>query len=343
MESAVAEQLNLDEEYRALTTSAGILDCSEAAKIEVSGKNAVLFLNGLVTADLKLLGEGQGALAAFLNVQGKVLALTRIYPRQSGLLLELDASNREKIFRNLSRFVPAGEFELNDLTDQLALLSLQGPQAEDILRTFALTTPPNEAFSTVQLVIDGASVLVARHDRLGTPGFDLYIPRDHLTEVRKVLSSAAIRFGGRQVSKTAAEIVRIDAGVSVEPNEVNEDHILLETGLDNAVSYTKGCYLGQEIIARIHWRGQPARRIRRLALEAKSLPDPGTELFAADAKRVGELTSTTTVPSADGPRMVALGYVHRYYLTEGTRFSLKTNGVEVGLAEIASRDVSVVS
>lgn len=334
MESAAAEQLILDEEYRALTTAVGILECSKSGILEVSGKNAIPFLNGLVTADLKILGEGRGALAAFLNVQGKVVALARIYRRSHGLLLEVDHSNHEKILNSLSRYIPAGDFQISDLSDRLGLVSLQGPRANQLLEALLSKAPPDDPYSNFLLMLIGAEVLVTRHARLGTSGFDLFIPREELSKVLEAVSQAAVSLGGRAVSKSAVEIARIDAGIACEPNEVNDNHILLETGLDEAVSYTKGCYLGQEIIARIHWRGQPARRVRKLTIEAPNIPPQGAELIAEDGKRIGELTSVASIPAGNRPRMAGLGYVHRYYLNEGTRFTLRTNGTDVGFAEI---------
>src|SRR5262249_59507356 len=117
-------------------------DLSAAGKLQLSGKNAVQFLNGLVSNDVKSLQAGEGALAAFPTLQGKLLALCRIYNLGARLLLELDAINREKVFKNLSRFVPAGEFFLTDVSDHFALFSLQGPRSAELIE--ALTDQPTD-------------------------------------------------------------------------------------------------------------------------------------------------------------------------------------------------------
>ena len=118
--SEISERVR--EEYDALRSRAALLDCSSAGKLELSGKNAVQFLNGIVSNDVKTLAPGAGVLAAFPTLQEKSLALCRIYNTGNGLLLELDSINREKIFKNLSRFVPAGEFFVKDQSDALALV-----------------------------------------------------------------------------------------------------------------------------------------------------------------------------------------------------------------------------
>ena len=113
---------------------------------------------------------------------------------------------------------------------------------------------------------------------------------------------------------------------------MDENNILLEAGFEKAISYTKGCYLGQEVIARIHWRGQPAKQLRGLLIEANDVPKKGTELWTEDGKKVGVITSSIKSLALD--RIIAFGYVHRYYLAVGTKFILRQNEVELGRAII---------
>ncbi|MBS1807226.1 MAG: aminomethyltransferase family protein [Acidobacteria bacterium] len=316
-------------EYEAIRNAAALIDLSPAAKFEVSGKNAVPFINGLITNDVKTLKAGDGTLAAFLNVQGKVVSICRFYQTGEHLLIECDWANRETLFKNLSRFVPAGEFFLKDVTEELALLSLQGPIASELF--LALTEQPVEAepeYRNFQTKIDGINVLIASHSRAGVTGFDIFVPVAAKASVQQALLGRCAKLVGSE----ALEIARLEAGIPREGVDVTDSNILLEAGYEKAVSYTKGCYLGQEIIARIHWRGQPARQLRGLLVDATELPAKGTELWAADGKKVGEITSSARSFALD--QIIALGYVHRYYLTAGTEFTLKRDGVEQGSATI---------
>lgn len=333
-ESITDPESVIERDYLATQTGVAVLDLSRAGKLEVGGRNAIQFLNGLVTNDIKSLAPGAGVLAAFLNVQGKVMALSRIYRRESSFLLEVDESTRERVFANLSRFVPAGEFEVTDVSAELGLISLQGPQSATLLTSLVGDTVRSEPFSHIPADIGGTRVHVARHSRSGSVGFDVFLPTGEFQQVWHRILAAGTAYGARAVSPAAFEIARIAAGVPGEPQEVDENHILLEAGLDEAVSYTKGCYLGQEIIARIHWRGQPAKQLKRLRVKAERVPAPGTELVASDGKRVGEITSAAAVPSRTEREVLALGYVHRYYLAEGTRFDLRVDGRSVGEAEL---------
>jgi folate-binding protein YgfZ len=320
-------------EYEAIRHGVAVIDLSSAGKLQLSGKNTVQFLNGLVSNDVKSLQPGDGVLAAFPNLQGKLVALSRIYNTGAYLLIELDSINREKIFKNLSRFVPAGEFFVTDVSDQYSLISLQGPRSAELIE--ALTGHPistNAEYKISERQMVQSHVFITAHHRCGESGFDLFIPADASPRVWETILSRGREFGARPVGRAAFEIARIEAGIPREGVDAGEDYIILESELNDAVSYTKGCYLGQEVIARIHWRGQPAKRLRGLLVDAEEMPQPGTLLYTGDGKKAGEITSSTRSVALD--RFIALAYVHRYYLNPGTEFVLKQGELEVGRAQL---------
>ncbi len=319
-------------EYDAIRGGVAVIDLSSAGKLRVSGKNSVQFLNGLVSNDVKSIRAGEGVLAAFPTLQGKLLALCRIYNLGEYLLLELDAINREKIFKNLSRFVPAGEFFVADWSDDFALLSLQGPRTPELIEALIGQPVDKERRRIVEAQIAGTQVFIASHSRCGETGFDVFVPAESAQKALETILARGVIFGARRAGAGAFETARIEAGVPREGVDAGEDYIILESELEPAISYTKGCYLGQEIIARIHWRGQPAKRLRGLLVDANQAPPPGAELFADDGQKAGAITSATRSFALD--RIIALGYVHRYYLTPGTEFTLTHGGAELGRAEL---------
>jgi len=323
-------------EYQAIRAGAGLIDLSGNGKLRLSGANAVQFLNGLVSNDVKSLQPGDGVLVAFPSLQGKLLALARVWRDGEALLLEVDSLNREKVFRNLSRFVPAGNFFVADETDSLGLLALLGPDAPRVVAELGAVLRPTTERERVaaRVQIDGIEVLVARHRRLAAEGFDLFVPQEGLAKLREMLT----RCGVVEIGAETFELARIEDGVPHEGVDTGEEYIILETGLEEAISYTKGCYLGQEVIARIHWRGQPARRLRGLRLE-KPLDQTGDSLAALElvavegaqaGRKVGHLTSTTVSPARGGA--IALGYVHRHYLAAGTVLEVRRNEEKIGQA-----------
>jgi folate-binding protein YgfZ len=319
-------------EYDAIRGGVAVIDLSAAGKLQVGGKNSVQFLNGLISNEVKSLKAGEGVLAAFPTVQGKLLALSRVYRLDDYLLLELDAINREKIFKNLSRFVPAGEFFVTDVSDQFALFSLQGPRTLELIESLTGRPIDEKQYRIGEWQIAGAQVFVASHSRCGEPGFDVFVPTESSQKVLETILERGVIFGARRAGADAFEIARIEAGVPREGVDAGEDYIILESELESAVSYTKGCYLGQEIIARIHWRGEPAKRLRGLLIDADQAPRRGAELFDDEGKKVGEITSSARSFALD--RFIALGYVHRYRLAPGTEFALKQGGAELGRAEL---------
>jgi folate-binding protein YgfZ len=321
--------------YNAIRLGVAVLEIP-AGKLHVSGKNAVQFLNGLVSNEVKTLQPGEGVLAAFPTLQGKLSALCRIYNTGEQLLLELDAINREKIFKNLSRFVPAGEFLVADASDSLSLVSLQGKRSAELIESLTGQTAEAMEHKIGKHKIAGTDVWIAVHRRCGEPGFDLFVETDEAeTVIRKILETGET-FGARKIGEAAFEIARIEAGQPREGVDAGEEYIILESELEAAVSYTKGCYLGQEVIARIHWRGQPAKRLRGFLLEVDALPKRGTELFAVEGqmagRRAGEITSSTFSFALN--QHIALGYAHRYCLDLGTEFILKQGDAELGRAKL---------
>ncbi|MBS1789273.1 MAG: aminomethyltransferase family protein [Acidobacteria bacterium] len=323
-------------EYDAIRHAVGLIDFSSAGKLQLSGKNAVQFLNGLVSNEVKTLRPSEGVLAAFPTLQGKLAALCRIYNTGDHLLMELDAINREKIFKNLSRFVPAGEFFVTDASDSLVLFSLSGPRSTELIEKLTGQPAVGDDLQIGKREIAEIEVLIANHRRCGETGFDLYVEKEVAVELRQMILEVGKEFGVREVSEAAFEVIRIEDGMPREGVDAGEEYVILESELEAAVSYTKGCYLGQEVIARIHWRGQPAKRLRGFFIESDALPPHGTELFAVEGqmagRRAGEITSS--VFSFALNQKIALGYAHRYCLEPGTEFILKQSEVEIGRARL---------
>lgn len=330
------DQSNLHDEYNAIRNTVALIDFSSAGKLQISGKNSVQFLNGLISNDVKTLAAGDGMLAAFPTLQGKLSALCRVYNTATFLLLELDTINKEKIFKNLSKYVPAGEFFVTNISDQYGLISLQGPKARDLIKDVSGQAILSDAeYKIYERIIAQSNTYITTHDRTGSGGFDIFIPATDMKRVGDSLLSHGKKFGAMWGGELAFELARIESGIPKEGIDAGENYIILESELDRAVSYTKGCYLGQEIIARIHWRGQPAKRLRGLFIESNDLPKPGTLLYTTDGKKTGEVTSA--IHSFALNRNIALAYVHRNYLDPGTEFILKdADAQELGSAQLAT-------
>ncbi|MEK7831567.1 MAG: hypothetical protein AAB401_10810, partial [Acidobacteriota bacterium] len=193
-------------DYDAIRNGVAVLEFP-AGKLQLSGKNAIQFLNGLVSNEVKTLQAGDGVLATFPTLQGKLAALCRIYNIGDHLLMELDAINREKIFKNLSRFVPAGEFFVTDVSEHFAMLSLQGPRSAELIE--AVTDQPLgqlQQFRIVERQIANADVFIAAHQRCGEDGYDLFVRADDAARVKQMLLRDGKNFGAREVGDAAFQI-----------------------------------------------------------------------------------------------------------------------------------------
>ena len=271
--------------------------------IAVWGKEAVPFLDGMITNDMKTLADGEQMLAAFPNAQGRLLAVVRVLRQGDRFLIETEEATREKVFNNLFRFTYAGDFFVEDLSENFTYFELFGSQAE----------PPASA---------GGIIFTSNST------FGHFVPVDAAAAFREQL----INDGAVTITDELYETLRVEAGVPKYGVDMDETTIVPELGLDGLISYNKGCYIGQEIIARIHFRGHVAKRLTGLVLSEPEAPgDPaGSGLATADGKNAGRITSTTYSPNVG--KAISLGFVRYDYLAAGTE--LRSDGGPVTVADL---------
>jgi folate-binding protein YgfZ len=312
-------------EYSAVREGgAGLIDLSSRGRIEIGGTEAVLFLNGLITNDVKALADGSWMEAAFPNVQGRILAHARVLRQGASFLFDTEAVTREQIIKTLGRFTLAGDFRLTDITGQTALLSVQGARSSEIVGAVLGKDAANTARGSILNTSwkeDKVSTIRATHT--AEDGFDLLTSAGAALSLWEALSQA----GARPFGFEALEILRIEAGRPRYGVDIDETKVVLETALDDAVSFTKGCYIGQEIIARIHFRGHVAKRLAGIMLDAEGATLAGDKVRTAEGKEIGWITSVARSPRLN--RTIALGYVKYDYLEPGTRVRVLSNETEL--------------
>jgi folate-binding protein YgfZ len=318
--------------------AAGLIDLSSRGRFLVSGSEAVPFLNGLITNDMKTLEEGRWMPAAFPNVQGRLIASVRIVRAAAAdadrnaspaFLIDTEAITRDRVLKTIERFTLAGDFHVTDVTDQTAQFTVQGTKAGDMIRTVLgdepSTLPMNGATRATWQDLD---VTVIRCSHTGADGFDVVVNSEHAES----LWDSFVNAGARPVGYDALEVLRIEAGIPRYGIDMDETNVVTEAALDEAVSYTKGCYVGQEIIARIKYRGHVAKKLSGLAFNQQVKVEAGANINSADGKVIGRLTSVTY--STRLSQTIALGYVKYDYLTPGTEVKV-TSGSDDVLATVA--------
>ena len=296
----------------------GVLDLSNRGRILVTGTEAVQFLNGLITNDMKTLAEHSWMPAAFPNVQGRLIASVRVVRLEDDktdssvcptFLIDTEAATHDSVLKNIERFTLAGDFRVTDVTSQTALISVQGSKAADVVRAVLGDTAASIAANEVCAINE---VTVMRASHTAEVGFDLLVNVGQAAGLWEALQAA----GAQPFGYEALEILRIEAGVPRYGIDMDETNVVTETGLDEAVSYTKGCYVGQEIIARIKYRGHVAKKLSGLLFAAGVKADAGAVIKSTDGKEIGRITSITNSPHLR--RTVALGYLKYDYLASGT-------------------------
>ncbi len=289
--------------------------------IEVSGTEAVQFLNGLITNDVKGLADKTWMLAAFPNAQGRLLALVRVLRCNDKFYFEIDKTNYESILQNLTRFTFAGDFKVRDFTETHTRFSLRFPTelpaGEDFPSGNDLILIPNEEDSDENCFIIRA---------FRGEGLDFIFPKNGGEKVFKHTAG----LNAVLLSDETLEVLRIENGEPKFGVDMDESTVVLETGINDAVSFTKGCYIGQEIIARIHFRGHVAKQLTGLVLANNVELKKDDELISVEGKPAGKITSNVFSPKLN--RRIALAYVRYDFLAEETE--LFVNGISARVTKL---------
>jgi folate-binding protein YgfZ len=307
--------------YEAARRKAAVLDRSHRGRIFVKGADRASYLQGLLTNDIVALSPGRGCYAAYLTAQGRMIADLWLYEIGDMMLVTVEGEVKDTVLAKFDQFIFSEDVQLGDVTDTIAQIALVGPEAA---RTLAQLVPVSES-ELQALPEDGnlraqgpAPVIVTRIDDVGAPGFELYVQR---SEADRILASLRA-MGVPALDESIAETIRIEAGVPRFHRDMDEDTIPLEAGIESrAISRTKGCYVGQEVIIRVLDRGhgRVARRLVGIAFDGAVVPAKGDAIRSAD-REAGTITSATFSPALQ--RAIALGYVHRDFVDPGTKVSV---------------------
>lgn len=286
--------------------------------IVVSGQDRRSYLQGLLTNDIAALQPGQGCYTAYLTAQGRMVSDLHVYELGDVILLALPRATTATVLAKLDQFIFSEDVQLADVSDTLAAVAVVGPEAARVLSPLVgveraeLVELPDHG--NLRRSVGGQPLIVLRATDTGEPGYELLAGRDQMPALMQALRTA----GAVDLSAETAEVLRVEAGVPVFGQDMDEQTIPLEAGIEQqAISFTKGCYVGQEVIIRVMHRGhgRVARRLVGLLLGADDqLPPPGTTLHMAD-KEVGVVTSSALSPALGCP--IALGYVKRDVLESG--------------------------
>jgi folate-binding protein YgfZ len=325
-------------QYDALHSRSGFVDRSTRGRIRLTGADRRSYLQGLLTNDIAALEPGTGCYSAMLTANGRMITDMRVLELGDAILLDLPEQTATLVREKLETFVFSEDVTVADVAPQLDHFGLYGPQSATVLRaalsklTAAGESAPTEDrlrtlrfFDNTKWDVHGEAIIVAKSDDFGLDGFEMYVPRASAS----ALQTALIGAGAVTVDEQVLETCRIEAGRPEFGIDMTDDTIPLEAGIEErAISHTKGCYVGQEIIIRVLHRGhgRVARRLVTILVDGR-VPSRADKILAAE-KEIGFVTSATHSPAAGQP--IALGYVHRDFAHAGTTVLVATSDGIVG-------------
>ena len=314
-------------EYAAVRSAVGLMDLSYRGLLQVTGPDRLLFLQGMLSNDLRALEPFMGQYATLLTQQGKVIADVRVLCAMNSFYLDFWESLKEKILAHLNRYLVADEVEIADRSTEYGTLTIQGRQSEALLRKLVGQAKlPEHSLQHAMVNVDGTDICVVQARHTGENGFDLIVPIPSLPSIAHMLTENGKQFSAAWVGEEAQNILRIEAGIPRYGIDFTEDNLLLEVGLDHAVSFDKGCYLGQEVVERIRSRGHVNKKLVGLSLEGREPAGQGdTIVFANDP--VGTITSSVRSPFLGNP--IALGYVHKNCWNRDTHLVVNHNRISL--------------
>ena len=299
----------------ALETGCGVLLRSGVSIIGLTGQDRGRYLNGLVTCQVERLRTGEGVYGFFTDKKGRILADVVVRVLDDRLWLELPVETVEPIRHHLEKFIVADRVEVEPIRG-LAGLSVIGKESRELIdSSFGLAERLNSAWSHTEIELADESTRLCREERLGLPAVTFWVPRSNLEAARARLLDLLPPTSGI-VSATTAEAVRVRAGVARFGKDFGTDNLPQETAVEGAVSFDKGCYLGQEVVARLHYRGQVARALRPIRF-ASADPRPEGTALTFEGRRAGVVTSS--VAGWDSHPAMGIAMIQRRAFAAGTR------------------------
>ena len=309
-------------EYRAVRTAAGLCDLSCRGKLRMTGADRQRFLHRVVTNDVEGLGAGEGVYACMLTPQGKIISDMSVYVREEDLLIDVEPGMAGVLRDTLDRYTLMDDVEIADVTSQYGLIGVYGRRADDSIRRLAGPLDRLPPCGHIELAWNGLSLTVARSHRTGERDYDVYVPAENADGAWKALLGGD---GGDcvPIGHETLEVLRVEAGIPRCTAELDGRIIPNEAVKDRAVSFTKGCYVGQEPVVMMEHRGRPNRLLSGLVIEGETLPEQNA-VIRQDGKEAGWIT--TAVHGRAVNKIIALGFIRRRYRELGGPLDVEVSG-----------------
>ena len=320
-------------EHHAVRNRVGIVDVSYRGRYQLTGDDRAKFLHRIISNDVESLSAGEGTYATLLTHRGKIIADLNVYALEDAITIDVAPETTENLFTELDKYIIADAVELTDLNAETGAIAAHGPKSSELVQSvLGVSSVPDlqERQSCVREAdaLFKHAILCVRTDTTGEAGYTLYTAVDGLELLWEALMTENSRFNAQPIGWNALESLRIETGVPRYGAELTDSVIPLEAELEHAIDFEKGCYIGQEIVARMKYRGHPNRLLRGIEIDGSltSRDDcklrPSARIFNGE-KEVGWVTSATFAPTL--AKEVALGYVRIAVTEAGSRVEIETS------------------
>jgi aminomethyltransferase len=311
-------------EYKTLLTDCGVYDLGWRAKIVLTGSDRVRWTNGMVTNNIRDLAPGRGNYSFVLNAQGRIQGDLYVYNMGDHLMVDTEWWQKSKILELFDKFIIMDDVEVTDISNKLSALAVQGPKSLDVLRKVGLAIADEvEPFKVEKMTWNGVGLSVTRMESKVAQTYEIWLAVENIPK----LWGALVAAGAKPVGTEALEMFRVAAGVPRYGVDITDKYIPQETEQFHALHFSKGCYLGQEIVERVRSRGAVHRHFTGFRLSGPA-PHSGAEA-QLEGKKVGEVTSALRVPVNGDDKTLALGYIRKESGAPGTKVEVEGSEGEV--------------
>ncbi len=310
---------NWQHEYEFAKNTVALLDKNYLAYFSFTGPDRVRYLNAILTNNVKDLQSGQGNISLLLNPQGRILAEIETQSYPDSLLCISHAMTRHQLADTLEKFIIMDDVTLTDESDRYGTLSLTGPKTLQLLRELSaeINLDAIPEFNFIDATLNSIPCTLTKHSFADTPSADIRVDRKHLDQLWNLLAEKSRSLGGGPIGYTALNALRLEQSIPWFGYDFSDKQIPHEAGLEiSHISYTKGCYTGQEIVERVRSRGQVNRRRVSLRFPNTTEPPPAGTALLADAKEVGAVTSSSLLPQQS--ESIGMAYLRKEGAAPGT-------------------------
>ena len=315
------------QEHRTVRQGVGVIDLSHRGRLRLTGNDRAQYLHRIISNDVEGVAVGEGNYATILTNRGKIIADMKVYVFEDSIGIETNAETTSILYQELDKYLIADDVTIEELTERTGAVGVHGPKSAELLQeVYGFDVGDLPEYHSVVHEIDGRRIVCVRANETGEVGYNLCTASESMEWLWDTILTKGRAFSAEPVGLTALNSLRIEAGIPRYGAELGDSVFPLEAELEGAISFEKGCYIGQEIVARMQYRGHPNRLLRGFEITSDAPPQSGDRLFDGD-KEIGWLTSAVVSPTLG--KTIGMGYVRVAFTDEGSQVEVQTAGSRV--------------